>query len=123
MNAFLQQFDETIHAPRRLAICAFLAAVDEAEFSTLRDALAISDSSLSKQLSILVGANYLAVRKSPSRGRVRTWVRLSPEGRAAFVLYRDQLRSLLEIQGRSGGCPQRGHPPPRYGYKTHRRKE
>jgi DNA-binding MarR family transcriptional regulator len=105
VNAFLHDFDETIHAPRRLAICAFLAAVDEAEFSTLRDALGITDSSLSKQLSILSGANYLVLTKSTSRGRVRTWVRLSPTGRAAFVLYRNQLRDLLDTPDPSEGRP------------------
>ena len=32
-------FDPVIHAPGRLQICALLAAVDQAEFATIRDAI------------------------------------------------------------------------------------
>ena len=34
------RFDNIIHAPNRLQICAFLVQLDEAEFQLLRDELA-----------------------------------------------------------------------------------
>src|SRR5690606_6414093 len=40
-------FDEVIHAPNRLKVCAYLSSTAEVEFSTLRDLLEVSDSALS----------------------------------------------------------------------------
>jgi len=95
MASFLDDFDETIHAPRRLAVCAFLAAVDAAEFSSVKESLGISDSSLSKQVSILAEIGYVASSKSRGPGRARTWLRLTPKGRAAFESHVDNLKRVL----------------------------
>lgn len=96
MNGFLDDFDETIHAPRRLAICAILASVDAAEFSTIRDSLGISDSSLSKQVSMLSDAGYVSSEKVAGVGRPRTWVRLTVGGNLAFHAHVEKLRSVLQ---------------------------
>jgi DNA-binding HxlR family transcriptional regulator len=63
------RLDEVIHAPIRFSIVATLAAVDEAEFSAVRDAIEISDSALSKQVSTLEAAGYVKVKKGPHSGR------------------------------------------------------
>jgi DNA-binding MarR family transcriptional regulator len=97
MPGLLDDFDDTIHAPRRLAICAFLAAVDSAEFATLKSALEISDSSLSKQLSMLADAGYIRTEKLVSGGRGRLWVALTPTGRSAFTAHVRRLRELLDL--------------------------
>ena len=76
-------------------MCSFLATVDEAEFGTLRDAAGISDSSLSKHLSALAGAGYVRILKPTGRGRARTWVALTAEGRRAFDKHRRALQLLL----------------------------
>ena len=55
----------------------------------------MSDSVLSKHLSVLVAAQYVTLRKAPSGGRTRTWVRLNRAGRAAFDDYKMRLRELL----------------------------
>lgn len=99
MTTAMDDFNETIHPPRRLFICSFLASVDEAEFGTLRDAAGISDSSLSKHLSALAGAGYISILKPTGRGRVRTWVALTMEGRQAFEKHRRALQQVL------GGLP------------------
>lgn len=49
-------FDETIHAPHRLRICALLAPVESMEFGTVRDELGVADSVLSKQFKVLADA-------------------------------------------------------------------
>jgi len=41
--------DSSIQSPARLKLMTMLTAVSEAEFSTLRDSLDVSDSVLSKQ--------------------------------------------------------------------------
>ena len=60
--------DPQIHAPTRLQLVTTLAAVSEAEFATLRDALEVSDSVLSKHVSALVDVGYLRSRKSSHAG-------------------------------------------------------
>ena len=88
------RFDNIIHAPNRLQICAFLVQLDEAEFQLLRDELAVSDSVLSKHIKQLEKVGYLKQRKSTVNGRQRTWVYLTGEGRQAF---KDHVKELNRI--------------------------
>lgn len=90
------QFDEVVHAPNRLKICAFLDASSSAEFSVLRDVLGVADSVLSKHLKVLQDAGYLTVSKPTGRGRVKTWVQLTPAGRRAYAGHVAALKTLLD---------------------------
>ena len=88
-------FDEVIHAPHRLRICAMLSEVDELEFGVLREGLDVADSVLSKQLKVLVDAGYVQLDKPTGRGgKVRTWAKLTKDGRRAF---RDHLAALQQM--------------------------
>ena len=87
-------FDPVIHAPGRLQICALLAAVDQAEFATVRDAINVSDSVMSKHLKLLEDAGYITLRKSPFNGRSRTWLSLTAAGRKAFAAHVIELNRL-----------------------------
>ena len=89
-------FDPTIHAPNRLRICGALAGAEELEFGTLRDLLGLSDSALSKQLTVLVDAGYVAERRAVRDSRKRLWVGLTAEGRGAF---RGHVAALRDIVG------------------------
>ncbi|MFI7210920.1 winged helix-turn-helix domain-containing protein [Micromonospora maritima] len=93
------RFDELIHAPTRLSLVSLLAATEWVEFRYLREQLELSDSALSKQLSILEQAGYTEVRKSFVGKRPRTSVRLSRAGRHAFS---GHVAALQEIVRRSG---------------------
>ncbi len=94
------RFDEVVHAPNRLRICALLASVTDAEFATIRDSLGVADSVTSKQLKVLVDAGYVRVSKSTGRGgRVRTWASLTPTGRQAFEGHLVELRRLTLAAG------------------------
>jgi DNA-binding MarR family transcriptional regulator len=75
-----EHFDEVVHAPNRLRICAFLDASSSADFGVLRNLLGVADSVLSKHPKVLQDAGYLTVSKPTGPGRVRTWMRLTPEG-------------------------------------------
>jgi DNA-binding transcriptional ArsR family regulator len=89
------QLDPTIHAPKRLAATAILAASEWAEFAYLRERLEVSDSVLSKHMKLLQEAGYVKVSK---RGRGRgasTWYRLTREGRSAFEAHVAYLQSLI----------------------------
>ena len=88
-------FDEVVHAPNRLKICAFLDASGTAEFAVLRDMLGVADSVLSKHLKVLQDAGYLEIAKPSGHGRVRTWVKLTPAGRRAYAGHVAALQRLL----------------------------
>lgn len=90
------RLDEVIHAPVRFSIIAALATVDEADFATVRDAVEVSDSVLSKQVATLEGAGYVKVRKGYVGKRPRTWVSLTRAGRTAYAQH---LAALREIAG------------------------
>lgn len=91
------RFDAVIHAPGRLQTCAILSRVDEAEFATVRDLIAVSDSVMSKHLKQLEEAGYVALRKASEAGRQRTWIRLTPPGYAAFSGHVAELQRLADM--------------------------
>lgn len=99
------RFDELIHAPKRLQICGLAAVTELIEFAALRDTLGVSDSVLSKHLAALEDAGYAQLRKTMSGSRIRTWVTLTPAGRAAFDGHVAALHAI------ASGQPVR--PPPR----------
>lgn len=87
-------FDELIHAPLRLQICALLSPVRGLGFSDIRDSLEISDSVLSKHLSALAGAGYVEVSRVRADSRSRRQVALTKPGRTAL---RGHLAALQAI--------------------------
>ena len=89
------RFDELIHPSTRLSIVALLAAVDWADFSFVRDELGLSDSALSKQLSTLEEAGYVAIERPLSDRRRRVRARLTPVGRKAFDGHVAALRAIV----------------------------
>ena len=94
-----KSLDSVIHAPVRFSIAAALASVDEADFRTLRDAIEITDSALSKQIALLEEAGYVKVRKGFVGKRTRTWLSLTPKGRTALA------RHVAALQEIASGTP------------------
>lgn len=101
-------FDELIHSPVRLRICAALSTATALEFTAVENALLVSTSTLSKQLKILGDAGYVTLEKrQQSFGRPRTWISLTLNGRRAFDAHVDTLRRLLDNDVK--GDEQPGH--------------
>ena len=90
------RLDDLIHSPVRFSIVATLAGADNAEFSFVRDAIEVSDSVLSRQVSTLESAGYVKVKKGYVGKRPRTWLSLTTSGRDAFERH---LAALREIAG------------------------
>ena len=89
------RFDDLIHSPNRLRICSALEPATHLEFTALEESLGISTSLLSKQLKLLSDVGYLALEKRPQPvGRPRTWIRLTPRGRRAYLGHVHALRNL-----------------------------
>ena len=91
----MADLDANVVAPARLKLLTTLTAVSEAEFSTIRDTLQVSDSVLSKHIAALENVGYVKRRKGVHRGRRTTWVSLTPRGREALRAHVAALRALI----------------------------
>ena len=95
MTGGLDELDPVIHAPKRLAAMAVLSTATTVTFGFLREHLQVSDSDLSKQMSALEKAGYVAVSKD-GRGRGGTTsYRITRAGRAAYTRHRKALTAIL----------------------------
>lgn len=93
------RFDEIVHAPNRLRICAILSAVSSADFATVKEALAVADSVLSKHVRVLHEAGYIDVHKSTCASRVRTSLSLTGAGRTAYDGHLAALQAIVSNDG------------------------
>ena len=91
------RFDELIHPATRLSVVALLAAAEWADFAFIRDRLGLSDSALSKQLSTLEEAGYVAIERPVSERRRRVRARLTPLGRERFVAHVAALQGIIAV--------------------------
>jgi DNA-binding MarR family transcriptional regulator len=101
-------FDEVIHEPHRLRICALLVPSAATEFATVRDAVGLSDSALSKHLKTLSAKGYTRLDRALRDGRPVTTVVLTPAGREALCGHVAELQRMARIVGadrRVGGRP------------------
>ena len=89
------ELDPVIHAPNRLQMCCMLAQADTIDFATVREALDVSESVLSKHVKTLEEASYVKVRKAASDGRQRTWLSLTPQGRKALKGHLAALKAMM----------------------------
>ncbi|MGA4545103.1 transcriptional regulator [Uniformispora flossi] len=89
------RFDELIHPSTRLSLMATLAAADWAEFAFLKDRLDLSDSALSKQLTTLEEAGYIATERRLSGTRRKVRARLTDTGRTAFEGHIAALQAII----------------------------
>ena len=94
MAAETAAFDEVVHAPQRLRICAMLTAAQSVEFGILQERLGLSKSALSKHLSHLVDAGYVTQERAVRDGRSRLWLSLTRTGARAYA---GHVRALREI--------------------------
>jgi DNA-binding MarR family transcriptional regulator len=88
-------FDEVIHAPVRLRICAALDSVQKIEFGTLRAMLDISKSALSKHISVLTDAGYVTQSRAVRDTRQRLWLSFTEAGRSAYQGHVAALRRIV----------------------------
>jgi DNA-binding MarR family transcriptional regulator len=93
------KFDELIHPSTRLTLMATLAAADWAEFAFLKDRLKMSDSALSKQLTTLEEAGYVATERRLNGTRRKVRARLTSAGRDAFNGHISALQAIVTEAG------------------------
>jgi DNA-binding MarR family transcriptional regulator len=86
--------DDLLGHPVRFSVVALLAPATQIEFSFVRDRIEVTDSMLSKQVSLLEQAGYVKVNKGFVGKRGRTWLSLTKAGRRVFARH---LAALHEI--------------------------
>lgn len=85
MSGTIARFDETIHGVVRLRICGMLARLGATDFGIIRDALQVSDPTLSKHLKQLEQIGYIRLQKGLTiGGRTKTWAEMTDVGLMAF---------------------------------------
>jgi DNA-binding HxlR family transcriptional regulator len=85
---------DLFQSPVRFSIMAALSHAESFDFKDLRDAIQISDSVLSKQLSALEQAGYLQIRKTFAGKLPRTSASLTDNGRSAWTAHLQTLRDI-----------------------------
>ncbi len=92
-------FDEVIHEPHRLRICAFLVPAAGRDFGEVRDEVGLSDSALSKHLKTLSSEGYTRLDRGVRDGRQVTTVVLTAAGREALCGHVAELQRMARIVG------------------------
>lgn len=92
----IEQLDPAIHAPARLMILAFLAAVDSADFTFLLTQTGLTRGNLSTHISRLEEAGYVEVHKEFVERVPRTLYELTSSGRNAIERYRANMRQVID---------------------------
>lgn len=84
-------FDPVLLSQARLGIITVLVTRTEATFSDLKEILGLTQGNLGIHLEKLEEAGYVAVTKEFVKRKPRTTIRITPEGRRAFLAHVDQL--------------------------------
>lgn len=92
----MKELDPIIHSQLRLAVCAILAEVGEADFMTLKTQTASTMGNLSVQLSKLEEAGYISIEKTFRNKRPHTLCRMTEKGKKAFIEYVTVLGEYIE---------------------------
>lgn len=94
----LKPLDPLLHSELRLAIVSILIGVEEADFVYIRTETGATAGNLSVQLDKLQKAGYITIEKGFKGKMPRTTCRITEQGREAFNLYVEALRSYIEPQ-------------------------
>jgi DNA-binding MarR family transcriptional regulator len=92
----LSEIDRVIHEPARLLILAYLSVVESADFLFLMNQTGLTRGNLSSHLSKLEAAGYVEIKKEFVEKIPRTLLRLTEEGRKAFLEYRRNMKLVLD---------------------------
>ncbi len=92
----LVEIDRVIHEPARLLLVATLSVVESADFLFLMNQTKLTRGNLSSHLSKLEAVGYVEIKKEFVEKIPRTLLRLTEEGRNAFVVYRQKMQRILD---------------------------
>jgi DNA-binding MarR family transcriptional regulator len=94
----MDQLDSVIHQPARLQIMSALCQLSETErvdFSYMKDLIGLTDGNLGAHLATLEGKGYIALTKEFVVRKPKTFISVTPAGRAAFSGHVAALKAIL----------------------------
>ena len=94
-NSSPLEIDKQIHEPARLLLMAHLYVVEKADFTYLMRQTGLTWGNLSSHMSKLENAGYIEVVKAFKGKRPNTMLKMTPQGRTAFQIYRQQMLGML----------------------------
>jgi DNA-binding MarR family transcriptional regulator len=89
------EINRLVHEPARLKILAYLTLVESADFTFLVSRIGLTMGNLSAHISKLEEAGYLKINKQFKDNRPQTLLSITPKGREAFEVYREDMLRLL----------------------------
>jgi DNA-binding transcriptional ArsR family regulator len=93
------ELDRLLSDPTRLALMSVLSAAQWCDFAFLRDAVALSDSALSKQLATLRKDGYIEQQRTYSGRIPKTTVRATDHGLRCLATHAEALQAILDRAG------------------------
>ena len=106
------RLDNAVHQPNRLGVLTILAGADRADFSFLRDTLDLTDGNLSRNLTVLENAGFVAIDKTFEGRRSRTWISVTPAGQKALNQEIQALREIVQVVDSQPAAGARSRPRP-----------
>ena len=94
--------DDVIHGRIRLGVVAYLASVETALFTELRDKVGATDGNLSAHVAKLEEAGYVSVAKSFAGRKPQTRLALTHRGRTAWYNWLDRIEKLTRAAASTG---------------------
>ena len=89
------KIDRLIHEPSRYNIIAILYVVTRAEYLFVLNQTEMTSGNLTAHVAKLEKAGYLSIQKKFVRKKPKTFLSLTPKGRNAFEVYRENLKKLV----------------------------
>jgi DNA-binding MarR family transcriptional regulator len=89
--------DPLIHAPARLAIMTRLFVIESADATWLLAETGLTWGNLSSHMTKLEQVGYVEVSKEFIDNKPKTMLRLTDDGRQAFLDYRRQIQDMLHM--------------------------
>ena len=91
-----KELDPLLHSQLRLSIISLLVAVQEAEFTFLKEKTGATAGNLSVQITKLAEADYIQVKKDFKDNYPQTTCKITTKGLKAFELYVENLKQYLQ---------------------------
>ncbi len=105
----MPELSDVLGSLPRLKLVAFLDGCKQAEFGTVADLCDLNKSTLSKAMTVLEDAGYVAVRKGYLGRRPKTWLALTDNGRLAYREHQAALAALTRMAQQTAASTR---PPP-----------
>jgi DNA-binding HxlR family transcriptional regulator len=95
MSEELPELNPVVHGKLRLAVLSLLIAVEEADFTWLKQKTGSTDGNLGAQMLKLEEAGYVSMEKRFAGRKPQTMYRMTEKGREALAGYVAALKRLL----------------------------